>query len=62
MTRLFNRPIFSETVPLLLGWSEEQLDPVVEVLSPDVPELRGKALKWPFRIQSALIRSRSCPE
>ena len=43
MTRLFNRPIFSETVPLLLGWSEEQLDPVVEVLSPDVPELRGRA-------------------
>lgn len=56
---LFDKLVFSETVPLVLGWSEDQLDPVVEVLAPHLPGLRGKALRAAASISRSLVVSQS---
>ena len=52
---LFDKLIFSQTIPLVLGWSEDQLDPVVEVLAPNLPDLRGKALRAAASISRSLV-------
>src|SRR5699024_11356105 len=54
---LFDRLIFSQTIPLVLGWSEGQLDPVVEVLAPNLPGLRGKALRSAASISRSLVEA-----
>lgn len=52
---LFDKLIFSQTIPLELGWSEGQLDPVVEVLAPNLPGLRRKALWAAASISRSLV-------
>src|SRR6476646_4409188 len=42
--RIFGNPVLGHHAPLVLGWSDEQLKPVVERLDPLVPE--GLTDKW----------------
>ena len=56
---LFDKLVFSETVPLVLGWSEDQLDPVVEILAPYLLGLRRKAFRAAASISRSLVVSQS---
>jgi hypothetical protein len=46
--RIFDNPVFGRHSPLVLGWSDDQLRPVVERLDPSLPE--GLTDKWKLAI------------
>ena len=51
--RIFDNPVFGDHSPLVLGWSDDQLRPVVERLDPWLPE--GLTDKWKLAIAACAL-------
>ena len=51
--RIFDNPVFGDHSPLVLGWTDDQLRPVVERLDPWLPD--GLTDKWKLAIASCAL-------